>query len=128
VSALKSEIQDGLLTVRQRPDGDRICIALDGELDLSNAETVEATLLAALGSDKEVLIDLSKLEFIDSTGISLLVMALKIKESGLSFLPCESDEVRRLLDLTGLDQRMRFATAPQAVLSEEETPPALPTA
>lgn len=127
MSVIKSEIQDGLLTVRQRPDGDRICIALDGELDLSNAATVEAPLLAALGSGQEVLVDLSKLEFIDSTGISLLVMAMKIKENGLSFLPCESDDVRRLLDLTGLDQRMRFTTAP-AVLAEEETPPALPAA
>ena len=124
MSVIKSETKDGLLTVRTGPDGDRICIALEGELDLSNAETVEATLLATLGSDKEVLVDLGKLEFIDSTGISLLVMALKIKESGLSFLPCESDEVRRLLDLTGLDQRMRFTTAPPAMLSEEEIPAA----
>lgn len=128
MSVIKSEIKDGLLTVRQSSDGDRICIALDGELDLSNAQTVEAPLLAALGSGQDVLVDLSQLEFIDSTGISLLVMALKIKESGLSFLPCESDEVRRLLDLTGLDQRMRFTTAPPAVPVEEETPPALPAA
>lgn len=125
VPVIKSETKDGLLTVRQAPDGDRIRIALDGELDLSNAEAVEAPLLEALGSNRDVVIDLSKLEFIDSTGISLLVMAIRIKESGLSFIPCDSPEVRRVLNLTGLDERMRLYVGSAA---KEELPPALPAA
>lgn len=123
--SITSEIRDGLLTVHQTPDGDRIRIALAGELDLSNAETAEARLLEALGSSQDVVLDLEELEFIDSTGISLLVMAMRIKESGLSFVPCGSQEVRRVLSLTGLEERMRLDVGASA---EEELPPALPAA
>ncbi|HEX5984317.1 MAG TPA: STAS domain-containing protein [Solirubrobacterales bacterium] len=108
--------------MRQTPDGGRIRLALDGELDLSNVATVEAPLLDALGSGKEVVVDLGQLEFIDSTGISLLVMAMKIRESGLSFVPCRSLEVRRVLNLTGLDERMPFEAADRAA----EGSPSLP--
>lgn len=106
---IKPEIEDGLLTVRQSPDGDRNRIALEGELDLSNAESAEASLREAIASGKDLLVDLSMLTFIDSTGISLLVMAMREKESGLRFVPAQSPEVERLFSLTGLDERMRFA-------------------
>lgn len=122
---IESEIQDGLLTVRQSPDGDRIRIALEGELDLSNSKTVETPLREAIASGRDVLIDLDLLTFIDSTGISLLVMALREKEGGLSFVRSQSPEVRRLLDLTGLDERMEFELAEEP---EEELPRVLPAA
>lgn len=130
---IKSEIQDGLLTVRQMSEGDRVRVAFEGELDLASVKTAEASLLDALGSGGDVLVDLGKLEFIDSTGISLLVMALRMKENGLSFVPSESAEVRRLLNLTGLDERMRFAAVEEplsAVSSppDEDLPPVLPAA
>lgn len=113
----KPEVKDGLLTVRQTPEGDRIRVAIEGELDLSCAETAETALLSATAGSKDVLVDLSGLEFIDSTGISLLVMIMRIKETGLGFLPSASAEVQRLLGLTGLDQRMKFVDL-------EETQPA----
>lgn len=108
------EVQDGLLTVRQTPEGDRVRVAIEGELDLSCAETAETALLSATALGKEVLVDLSGLEFIDSTGISLLVMTMRIKETGLSFVPSASAEVERLLGLTGLDERMKFVDLEQA--------------
>lgn len=121
----KSEIQDGLLTVRQTPEGGRVRVALEGELDLAGVKTAEESLLNAFTSGGDVLVDLDKLEFIDSTGISLLVMALRMKESGLSFVPSGSAEVARLLSLTGLDERMVFAPA-EETLSPPPAPPAPP--
>lgn len=109
----KPEVQDGLLTVRHSPEGDRIRVVIEGELDLSCAETAETALLSATADGKDVLVDLSGLEFIDSTGISLLVMIMRIKETGLSFLPSASAEVQRLLGLTGLDERMKFVDIEQ---------------
>ena len=110
-------IKDGLLSVQQVDEGARTRISLQGELDLSNAPTVELQLNEALLSGDPVLVDLSKLEFIDSTGISLLVMALKRDEAAqLTFLPSETAAVRRLLSLTGLDEKL-----PLAGLEEGET-------
>ncbi|MGN6663033.1 MAG: STAS domain-containing protein [Solirubrobacterales bacterium] len=114
-SSADTEVRDGLLIVHQLADGERIRLALRGELDLANAKTLEASMLEAFDSGREVVVDLGKLEFLDSTGISLLVAAMGRPDAGrLSFLPSESGEVTRLLALTGLDARMRFGRSSQS--------------
>lgn len=104
-------LENGLLTVKQLDEGLQLRLSLQGELDLSNAEILETALSEAFASDKRILIDLGRLEFLDSTGIALLVTALGRPDAErLSFLPSESSGVRRLLGLTGLDKRMPIST------------------
>lgn len=104
-------LEGGLLTVKQLDEGLQLRLSLKGELDLSNAEIVETALTEAFASDKKILVDLRRLEFLDSTGIALLVSALGRPDAErLSFLPSESSGVRRLLSLTGLDKRMPIST------------------
>jgi anti-sigma B factor antagonist len=104
------QVHDGLLAIHQAADGDRLRLALRGEMDLANAETADTVIREALASGKAVVIDLGKLEFIDSTGISVLVMVLQSGSGAeLTFLPSEHQSVRRLLSLTGLDERMGLA-------------------
>jgi anti-sigma B factor antagonist len=115
-----NEAEDGLLTVQQTGEGDRVRLALRGELDLSNAPTAEAGIKEAFASGKDVLIDLGPLEFIDSTGIALIVMAMGREDARrLTFLPSRSDTVRRLLNLTGLDEKMPLSVT-------ADSPPVLP--
>jgi anti-anti-sigma factor len=115
-----SEVQDGLLVVRRFDEDVRVRIALDGELDLSNAPTVEAALAEAIESEKKVVIDLGRLAFLDSTGVALIVRTLSRTDAErFSFLPSRSGGVRRLLEMTGLDQRM--------VLSSTDDQETLPT-
>lgn len=103
----KTEFQDGLLTVNRIDEGAFVRLTLHGELDLSNAKTLETSMQEALATDTHVVIDLGKLEFLDSTGISLLVLAMKEQQANrLTFLPSESPAVCRLLSLTGLDERL----------------------
>ncbi|HEU4706010.1 MAG TPA: STAS domain-containing protein [Solirubrobacterales bacterium] len=104
-----TEIKDGALILRQLRESGRICLALHGELDLANAATLETSLGEALASGDEVVVDLAKLEFLDSTGIALLVSVLQSPGAErLSFLPSESTEVHRLLTMTGLEERLGF--------------------
>jgi anti-anti-sigma factor len=104
-----TEIKDGLLRVQQNQDETRTHLALEGELDLANAHTLELTLEEALRGGGEVVVDLGRLEFLDSTGIMLLVLALQGPHAEqLTFLPSESPDVRRLLGLTGMDERLGF--------------------
>lgn len=115
-----TRIQDGLLTVQQLDEGLQTRLALHGELDLSNAKTAEAALTEAFETGKKVLIDLGQLEFLDSTGIALLVGALGRNDAErLSFIPSEAVAVRRLLNQTGLDRRMALSTTAEQM-------PALP--
>jgi anti-sigma B factor antagonist len=104
------KVHDGLLAVQQTSEGRRLRIALEGEMDLANTETAATTLREALLCGKDVVVDLGKLEFLDSTGIAMLVAAMREGGERLSFLPSEHDAIRRLLRLTGLDERMTFAS------------------
>jgi anti-sigma B factor antagonist len=110
--------RDALLTVTHSDEGARVAVALAGELDLSNCETAETALAEACESGKQVLIDLTRLEFLDSTGLALIVAALGRNDAErFSFLPSRSEGVRRLLKLTGLDERMVFSTVSDSAQS-----------
>jgi anti-anti-sigma factor len=83
-------------------------ISVRGELDLSTASDLEGPLKEATDSDEgSVLIDLSQCEFIDSTGIALIVRAwqrLNSGENGRALVICsQNDQVRRVLEITGLE-------------------------
>ncbi len=91
-------------------DGVRV-IAVSGELDLSTASDLERPLEDAVASaDAAVLIDLSECEFIDSTGIALIVRAWQRLDrgadgggSGRVVICSDNEQVRRVLEITGLE-------------------------
>lgn len=91
--------------------GDSLVISLSGELDLANASALEESLREALASDGgEVIVDMSELTFIDSTGIALLISALRNDSAErLRFVPSGSLAVCRVLKLTGIDARLPLA-------------------
>jgi anti-anti-sigma factor len=97
-------------TAAQLNDGVRV-IAVRGELDLSTAPDLEGPLDDAVASgDASVLIDLSDCEFIDSTGIALIVRAWQHLDrtaagdgNGRVVIYGCNDQVRRVLEITGLE-------------------------
>ena len=69
-------IELGQLTLRSEREGDVHTITLVGEMDLSNAAEVERELRHAEATDvSTIVIDLAGLQFMDSTGIRLLISA-----------------------------------------------------
>jgi len=94
----------------QLEDGVRI-VSVQGELDLSTAPELEARLDEIVSSgDASLLIDLSECEFIDSTGIALIVRAWQQLDRsaggegiGRVVICSSNDQVRRVLDITGLE-------------------------
>lgn len=108
------EIADGTLVVRSiESDGSRV-VAFAGELDLANAGTAKSALENSLvDAALPVIVDMRELEFIDSTGIALLVSALGSNdgEAKISFIPSDSPAVTRVLELTGLAERLPLAEA-----------------
>jgi anti-anti-sigma factor len=90
-------------------------LAISGELDLAAASSLEEELDRALGSGSRVIVvDLKSLEFIDSTGLSVLVRAhQRAQEAGLELgLVNPGAQVERLLSLTGLADRLTLAEHP----------------
>jgi anti-sigma B factor antagonist len=80
-------------------------IAVRGELDLSHAAELKAALERELASGTTVLLDLSAVDFIDSTGLAAIVTALNHCRGSGSELRLDSDlqpQARRLMELTGV--------------------------
>ncbi|HLW44605.1 MAG TPA: STAS domain-containing protein [Acidimicrobiales bacterium] len=82
--------------------GDVHVVSLHGQLDLANADRVRGALIAVAGST--VVVDLSGLQFLDSSGVAALLGARsQILDSGNGFeLRGAQGIVRRVLDVTGL--------------------------
>jgi len=94
----------GVLETRLSCDGETATLALAGELDLAGVDAARERLGEAIEIEPErVVIDLSELTFIDSTGISFLLSAVKQDDGGrLSFVACKASAVRRVFAITGV--------------------------
>jgi anti-sigma B factor antagonist len=95
------------------PDGERVLVRLGGELDMSTVPILEARLREALdGGGRRLVVDLRGLDFMDSTGLTLLVRwGLGAEQDGYDLaLVRGEDRVHRLFELTGLDSRFTFTT------------------
>lgn len=101
------------LAISEETDGDDCRLVLSGELDLSNAEELREKLHAvrARGPGR-VVVDLSGLGFIDSTGLRILLRAEQEsrEDSGfLSFVPAQG-QVERVMKLAGIDAELTFVS------------------
>ncbi len=87
-------------------NGGAIIVRLAGELDLHNAEEVRAALTEACTRRPErLVVDLSKVEFMDSTTLGVLVEAKRqLARSDQFALAAPGLEARRALETSGLDR------------------------
>jgi anti-sigma B factor antagonist len=109
-------IERGPLTLRISDGvGSVLRIEARGELDLSNAQALDKELERAMEARAErIIVDLSGLEFIDSTGIAALgrIETHYVTERfGLIRAP---QQVQRVIALTGLEQVLPFVDRTEA--------------
>lgn len=83
-------------------------LRLRGELDLATADIVRDALHDALAGGGEIVVDLSQLAFIDSTGIAILIAAMAEGDGLVRFVPSQAPAVTRVLRLTGVEERMQL--------------------
>ena len=101
-------MSDDQLDVVISPDG---AMAVRGEIDVATSDDLRARLDAAMdGADGILLIDLSGVEFIDSSGIRVLLQAHeRCVASQVEFVVRDpSRSVLRVLEITGLTQTLRI--------------------
>lgn len=65
------------LNIQMENDSEEIVLILEGEIDLNNIQTLEKALKEAGKENKNIIIDMDDVRFIDSTGIGLLVKTYK---------------------------------------------------
>lgn len=102
----------GSLALRSEREGDVHIVELVGELDLDGAPRLEEELRRVEATDAQsIVVDLGGLDFIDSTGIRLLVMASERCTEGRFTLLRGPKQVHRVFEITDLADRLPFAGA-----------------
>jgi anti-anti-sigma factor len=105
--------------------GRTVRLALSGELDLVSSSALEQAMAELPASDIESLvIDLRGLEFMDSTGLHVLLRAQQqASDLGRRFaLVRGPDQVQRLFDLTGLTDTLTIVGSPDQLFEVDQAP------
>jgi anti-sigma B factor antagonist len=105
------ELPQPMLRVDHERSADAHVIRLVGEMDLGNVDEARAALMSAIDADDvDVIVDMSELEFIDSIGIAMLLeaQAASRRDSDRLCFRGSSDEVAKILQLTRVDEQLRF--------------------
>ncbi len=102
-----------LLSFQTTIAGDRAVITLQGELDVAGSGLLESELDRILDdhSPTTVVLDLSGLDFMDSTGLRLVVLSdAKAREGGWTLeLVRGNESVHRVFEITRMAERLNFA-------------------
>lgn len=92
------------IEILNRPLAHGIVLAVSGEIDIATAPAVERELLRAEESHDLVVLDLSEVSFMDSTGLHMIVASSRrLRESGGRLCVVQgSPQIRRLFEVTQL--------------------------
>ena len=84
----------------------RTVVALSGEIDMEEAPKVRRALLDVMKQKRDILVDLSQVTYIDSSGIASLIEGLQAarKQKNDLALVSVSQRARRVLELARLDK------------------------
>jgi anti-anti-sigma factor len=99
------------LSVRSHREGATLTISLAGELDAHTAERFKAAIAEAEStSAAAIVLDLTGVHFVDSSGLVALLMASRRSEREGTRLRVRAGagEVRDLLELTTIDQKLNL--------------------
>jgi anti-sigma B factor antagonist len=91
-----------------------------GELDVATAPRLREQLLAAIAEGgPRLVVDLGDVDFLDSTGLGVIVGVLKRARTlgGDLRLVCPSPAIRRVFEITALDRTMPLADTVDDALS-----------
>jgi anti-sigma B factor antagonist len=112
----------GALDIEVRDERGVVIAAVTGEIDISNVGQLRERLFELADHGGTLIVDLNRVEFIDSAGLGALVgTARRAAEHGGSLLAvCAQPQPRRLLWMTGVDKRIPLAATVAGALMFRE--------
>ncbi len=91
-----------MLNITKEQNGGVVFILLEGRLDTSTAPNLEEELKDSLQGISELVFDLSKLEYISSAGLRVLLSAQKtMNKQGNMVVKNVSNSIMEIFDVTG---------------------------
>lgn len=95
------------LDIRSQKDGAQCTVTLEGEVDVYTAPRLKEELVGLIrGGCTHVIVDLERVGFIDSSGLGVLVSALRRarEKDGAVRIICTRESVLKIFRITGLDK------------------------
>ena len=93
------------LSLSTRTEGDRTVVTVGGEIDVYTAPKLRDKITELVGNgDYHLVIDMEKVDFLDSTGLGVLVGGLKKVRAhdGSMRLICNQERLLKIFRITGL--------------------------
>src|SRR3954453_11151436 len=111
------------VSLSEQTDEDVYVLELAGELDVSTVGSVQREVIAAVETHPCLVLDGMGLTFIDSSGMRLLLSALRIvgRRKGCFVFACANPTVLRLFAVTGMDQTFALAGSREEALKVART-------
>src|SRR5258708_23486340 len=118
-STLTGKVRHVELKVSIRSQGGRTIMSVGGEIDLYTAPRLHGELVTALagGGPEQIVVDMSGVEFCDSTGMNVLLAAhRRAREQGGDLeLAAPRPAIKKILQVTGLETVFTVLDDPAAV-------------
>jgi anti-sigma B factor antagonist len=95
------------LTLSSRAEGPFEILEVGGEIDVYTAPRLREGIVASIeAGHTRLVIDVERVEFLDSTGLGVLVGALKKvrADGGTLDIVCTQQRILKIFDITGLDK------------------------
>ena len=93
-----------MLNINKTAAGNSLTVALEGRLDTMTAPDLESVLSKDLAGVEHLSFDLSKLEYISSAGLRVLLSAQKtMNKQGDMVVKNATEEVKEIFEVTGFN-------------------------
>lgn len=111
------------LTLNHQQDGEHIILEVGGEVDVYTAPKLRERLVELVGQGHyQLIVDMTKVEFLDSTGLGVLVGGLKRVRShdGSLALVCDQERILKIFRITGLTKVFTIYESRDEALRDRE--------
>ena len=90
------------MTINKTSNGTELTVALEGRLDTTTAPQLEAEMKTVLPNVKELTFDFSKLDYISSAGLRVLLSTQKVmNKQGSMRITNVNETIMEVFDVTG---------------------------
>ncbi len=111
------------LSLDYRKEGDKTVLEVGGEVDVYTAPKLREKLVELVGEGHyQIIVDMTKVEFLDSTGLGVLVGGLKRVRShdGSLSLVCNQERILKIFRITGLTKVFPIYDSLDEALQDDE--------
>jgi anti-sigma B factor antagonist len=111
------------LSLETRPEGDKTVVSVAGEIDVYTAPKLREQIVQLVEDGRyHLVVDMEQVEFLDSTGLGVLVGGLKRVRAhdGSLHLVCTQERILKIFRITGLTKVFPIhATVADAVAAQD---------